>query len=280
MAEPTSTHSFFRSPFARQQGFNRRRSTRLDLAIPIILSARDARGEAFRELTQTVTVNLHGARVRTAREILVGMQVALENPQTGALEKAVCVRVYESVPGQVAHDVAVQLVRPGNIWGIENPPQDWLTVAANLLGGEASAQRPSAAGSPVGEPAIPIVESQVVSLEQQAATLTDTVLQTFRQQIQALANAVLQDFRARLATIEEEAANRMNERGKEELAGVTSVIDAMREDAAAQMATNAAEVISEAEKQIRAKVTEILAPLGELGVDITPDKPSITYSRK
>ncbi|HET7842394.1 MAG TPA: hypothetical protein VFM21_12340 [Terriglobia bacterium] len=281
MAEPTSTHTFFRSPFSRQQGQNRRRSTRLDIAIPVTLTGRDARGQSFREETQTATVNLHGAKVSTQHEILVGMQVTVENPLNGALEKAVCVRVYEPVPDETGHYVALQLIRPGNIWGIEEPPQDWVTVAANMLGGARySSPVPAPSEKRAAESAIPIFESQAVSLEQQAATLTDTVLQTFRQQIEVLTNAALQDFQNRLRVIEGEASARLRERREESLAGVTSVVDAMREDAAAQMASSVAEVVAAAEKEVRAKVAEILAPLADLDSNPSPDKPGITYSRK
>ena len=73
MAEPTKTHPFFQSPFSRQPGgTNRRRSTRVDLVLPVVLSGRDASGETFREETQTATVNLHGAKIETTRNVLGG----------------------------------------------------------------------------------------------------------------------------------------------------------------------------------------------------------------
>ena len=148
MAEPTKTHPFFQSPFSRHPGgTNRRRSTRLDLVLPVVLSGRDASGESFREETQTSTVNLHGAKVETSRNILVGMQVSIENPLTGDVEKAVCVRVFEGAPGDRKHFIATQLVRPGNIWGIEDPPEDWSAVASSMLGKAPPPSRPAIAPS-------------------------------------------------------------------------------------------------------------------------------------
>lgn len=283
MAEPTITHPFFKSPFSRQPGPNRRRSTRLDFVVPIVLSGRDAKGESFREETQTATVNLHGAKVSTRREILIGMQVTIENPQNGAVEKGVCVRVYESGPGEIERFIAVQLIRPGNIWGVENPPEDWATLAASMLGKTAPAARPATAkqAEPAASaPAIPIFESQAVTLEQQASSLTESVLEILRQQMQALANAALQDFENRLKLMEGEAGNRLRERAKESLNGVASVIDAMREDAASQMAAHAAQAVSAAEQEVRAKVQEVLAPLAALGSGAGPGKPGVTASRK
>jgi hypothetical protein len=278
MTEPTTTHPFFKSPFSRQPGTNRRRSTRLDLTIPVVLSGRDARGAAFRDETVTETVNLHGAKVKTGREILVGMQVTVENPLNGALEKGVCVRIYESGPGEIEHFIAVQLIRPGNIWGVENPPEDWSTVAANVLGKAPAAAKQAAPAA--AAPAIPIFESQAVTLEQQATTLTEAVLQTFRQQIEALAKAALQDFESRLQLIEAEAARRVEGQVQESLVGATSVVEAMQEDAAAQMAAHAAEAVSTAEQEVRAKVAAILAPLAGPGSSVNPAKPGVTLSRK
>ncbi len=273
MAEPTKTHPFFQSPFTRHGGAsNRRRSTRLDLALPVVISGRDAKGEPFRDETQTETVNLHGAKVRTSREILVGMLVTVENPILGAVEKAVCVRIYPGTPGEAAHSVALQLVRPGNIWGVENPPQDWAAAAAEMLGAAARPQRaaPAAPAKPPVEPAMLIVESQAVSVEQQVATLTEAVLQTFRQQIGALANAALQDFENRMKVIEGEAQVKFDEHVKESMRGASSVLDAMREDAAAQMASTAAEAAATVEAEVRAKVAELLAPLANLGSHVGP----------
>jgi hypothetical protein len=280
MAEPTITHPFFKSPFSRQPGPNRRRSTRLDRVMPIVLSGRGASGETFRDETQTATVNLHGAKVKTVREILVGMQVTIENPQNGALEKGVCVRIYERAAGEMEHFIAVQLIRPGNIWGIEDPPEDWVTVAESMLGRTAQPARPAVVPQAAPVPAIPILESQAVTLEQQASSLTESVLQIFRQQIQVLADATLQGFENRLKQMEAEAGNRFRDRAKESLNGVASVLDAMREDAAAQMAAQSAQVVAAAEQEVRARVAEILAPLAGLGANLSTGKPMGTLSRK
>lgn len=284
MAEPTKTHPFFQSPFSRHPGgSNRRRSTRVDLVLPIVLSGRDASGETYREETQTATVNLHGAKVETTRNVLVGMQVSIENPLTGAVEKAVCVRVYESPPGQSTHFIATQLVRPGNIWGIEDPPADWNDVARSMLGKPTAPPRPAVAtrletAEPV--PAMPILESQSVTAEQQASNLTESILEVFRQQIQVLAEETFRSFENRLKQLEAESTDRIRDRAKESLNGASSLLDAMREDAASQMATQSAEAVAAAEQEIRARVAEILAPLTGIGSALSPEKHTRTLTRK
>jgi hypothetical protein len=284
MAEPTRTHPFFQSPFSRHPGgTNRRRSTRVDLVLPVVLSGRDATGETFREETQTATVNLHGAKIETTRNVLVGMQVSIESPLTGAVEKAVCVRVYESVPGESRHFIATQLVRPGNIWGLEDPPSDWTAVAENMLGKGPVMARPTVAsraepGEPL--PSMPILESQAATAEQQASSLTESILQVFRQQIQVIADATLRDFESRLKQLEAEAADRIHERAKEALNGASSVLDAIREDASSQMVAQSAEAVATAEQEIRTRVAEILAPLAGLGSGLAQGKHSQTLTRK
>jgi len=284
MAEPTKTHPFFQSPFSRHPGgTNRRRSTRLDLVLPVVLSGRDASGETFREETQTSTVNLHGAKIETARNVLVGMQVSIENPLTGAVEKAVCVRVFEATPGDKRHCIATQLVRPGNIWGIEDPPEDWTAVASSMLGKAPPPARPAIAplaGSAESVQTMPILESQAATVEQQAASLTESILEVFRQQIQALAAATLQNFESRLKQMEAEAADRIRDRAKEALNGASSVLDAMREDATSQMAAQSAEAVSAADQEIRARLAEVLAPLAGMGSGLGPSKHSSTLTRK
>ena len=108
----------------------RRRSTRVDYETPVVMSGRDATGQVYRDETITETVNIHGARIRTGRRILVGMLVTVECPKTGKGSKGVCVNVYETSPEVLHASIAIQILKPGNIWGFENPPSDWTTAVA------------------------------------------------------------------------------------------------------------------------------------------------------
>ena len=140
----------FRRSGTADSAASRRRSTRVEFSVPIVLTGRDAAGQPFREETETSTVNLRGCKLRTRHSVLVGMQVGLENPRLGVSGKAICVWVGETPPGETAHDIAVQLLKPGNLWGLENPPDDWERVAAELGGPPAAFERarPATAGRP------------------------------------------------------------------------------------------------------------------------------------
>jgi hypothetical protein len=283
MVVPMGTNPFIKSPFSRQTGFNRRRSTRVDFIVPIILSGRDAQGQTFREDSQTKSVNLHGAKLKTTREILVGMQVCIENPMTAAAEKGVCVRIEENVPGENSHYIAVQLVRPGNIWGLPKPPADWTVLAANTLRPDAAPPQMTDAELPVAPPAdspSPIIESQAVTWEQQSTDLVESVMQILRRQAEALSSVALQEFEKRLKLLEREAAERLEQRAAKTLADVSSLADDIREDMVVRIAAAGNVVADAAESDLRAKVAEILTPLLDASGNILPGKPAETFPRK
>ena len=60
-----------------------RRSTRLNISLPIVLHGKDAQQNAFRESTQTLIVNKHGAKLVTSQQLVVGAEILIENPIPG-----------------------------------------------------------------------------------------------------------------------------------------------------------------------------------------------------
>ena len=284
---------FARRPTSQTSGANRRRSTRVEFATAIILTGRDAAGQPFREETATTTVSLHGARLRTIREILVGMVVGVENPCGGKAEKAVCVRVDKSAPGENAHHIAVQLVHAGNIWGLENPPADWKTAAeAPLLGRTDSTAHATAASGmppPVTPPAgdafsesagAPSLDSRFAELEQRSAQLLESVIQILRRQAEEIMASVLQEMEARLKAQEAVAEARINGRAEKALADIESSIEAMRRDVAEQLAARTARVVDSAEEDLRARISDLLAPLLGASAGVFPAKRSDPAAKK
>ena len=127
----------------------KRRSTRIEFVTTLLIAGRDGSGTPFREYTQTAVVNLHGCKVRTSYRIEVGMLVNLECPKAGTWGKGVCVRVWNSPPGIPGHEIAIELVKPQNLWGVTNPPADWEKVAQALAQGLApSAESPAPNAAP------------------------------------------------------------------------------------------------------------------------------------
>ncbi len=222
-------HPFAESFATSKNHANRRRSTRVNAAVPIILSGRDASGQAFRDETYTVILSLHGALLQTPRQLLVGMQVTIECPRTGMSEKAICIHSDDPVPGVAVHTVAVQLVRPGNIWGLENPPADWQITPAAPRQGQASAAAPVVA-QPVATATL--AAAQVTALEQQATQISDAAVVRLRGLVEEMLGTAFEDFQRRLDSALAGAEERLEKRSaavEQQVAGtVEAAVERLR----------------------------------------------------
>ncbi|MBZ5544022.1 MAG: hypothetical protein LAO07_10120 [Acidobacteriia bacterium] len=242
------------SPFAKKGLFpqartNRRRSSRIDYKIPVVLSGRDAAGEKFREETETLIVSLHGAKVRTSRQVLVGMMVTVESVRTGQGGKAICVQVSDAPPAEATHDIGLQLVHPGNIWGVENPPADWEMVAAELGGGRVPVPAPAGASAaapwtPVGPSPPPpraaevppeLLTSQLAGLEKRAADIVDGAAQTLRSRADEIASEVQRVFHQQLEVMVKGAQERASQDMEQTYAQLESAVEILRGEALAEI---------------------------------------------
>jgi hypothetical protein len=101
-----------------------RRSTRLPLEIPVLVTSLDA-AHPFSEPCQTTLVNAHGCGLIAPREFTHGIRVRLE---IVSAKRHTTARVAEVVP--LGGDpetwlIGFELDVPGNFWGIEYAPADW-----------------------------------------------------------------------------------------------------------------------------------------------------------
>jgi hypothetical protein len=101
-----------------------RRSTRLPLEVPVLVTSLDA-AVPFSEKCNTTLVNAHGCGLIVPRVIAQGIQVRLE---IVSAKRHTTARVAEVVP--LGGDpetwlVGLELEVPGNFWGIEYAPSDW-----------------------------------------------------------------------------------------------------------------------------------------------------------
>jgi methyl-accepting chemotaxis protein len=102
-----------------------RRSTRLSISIPVVLSGVDADGKSFTENVRTVIINKHGGKIATTRRLAMGTEVLIENRAMAVVAKASVAWLSEKVyPGDL-HHVGLQLLEAQNVWGIAFPPDDW-----------------------------------------------------------------------------------------------------------------------------------------------------------
>lgn len=264
-----------------------RRSTRIDYVTPIIIFGRDVAGQRFRELTQTAVVNLHGCKLRTAYRVLVGMAIMMECPKSGMSGKAVCVRVWDAPGGVAGREIAVQLVKPQNLWGVPTPPPDWEVVAKAIVQGrmaqsddataagpavavapEASAPStltsPRAAATPSRIIPIPIpppaasVEQGPAELEQRSTQLVSSVLDIVRGQAEEITRASLEVFRQQVEALIYDVEQRLRRELRESYEESASSLVSLRKDIMEQMTARGAQLVRSADEILRNRFRELL----------------------
>jgi hypothetical protein len=111
---------------------NRRRSERVMLKVPVVLSIHSADGIVTEEKTSTQVVNAHGGLLSLQMEISVGQLFLLTNSKTGVARDCTVVRTQQSpsTPGLI---VAFQFAAPApDFWPIVFPPKDWQALESEI----------------------------------------------------------------------------------------------------------------------------------------------------
>lgn len=286
-------------------GSSRRRSTRIDYITTVLLSGKDASGAPFREFTQTSIVNLHGCKVRTSYRIVVGMIVTIECPKAGTSGKGVCVRVWDAPAGVAGHEIAIQLIKPQNLWGVPNPPSDWEIVVKALVQGRlaptertfrsmppaapnASVPVASRASTPIAGTrtpelsqaaalatpapvANPMIEQRIAELERRSTQLVESVLDIMHGQAEELTRNCMEEFRQQVDALIQDAEERLqisfHRASEESVASLT----ALRTDLLDQLSSRGAQMIRSTEDTLRMLHGQTAAE--DKSVPINPSQP-------
>lgn len=266
------------SPFAKKPSFTlssaaNRRSTRIERVCPVVISGRDASGNAYSQETETSIVNLHGCRVSTTHDVLVGMLVTIESLQTRLSAKAVCVHVWEPEPGETAHDVAVQFLKPQDLWKLEDTPEDWKatgTLAApkpartkvEVKLPPAAIEVPPPAPTPAKEAEMAApnadLEARFSDFELRAWQMIDTILEKFQQQTAEVVRDTVEEFRQQVDVLAKDARERVARQADQAYADLETSFHTLRGDAAEQLLSRTEQVIDSAEEALRSRAAEIL----------------------
>ncbi|MBZ5660167.1 MAG: hypothetical protein LAO08_07135 [Acidobacteriia bacterium] len=112
---------------------HKRRSTRIDRALPLAVQGVGALREPYQEQVSTLTISCHGCTYQTKHEVLQGEIVFLEvkpskDGTTGSSSRARVKWVHRLPAPDRGYQVAVELENAGNIWEIPSPPEDWFPV--------------------------------------------------------------------------------------------------------------------------------------------------------
>jgi len=120
----------------------KRRSTRLDHAVPVAVQGVGAYREPYQDQVSTLSISCHGCTYNSKYEVIQGEIVYLDVRSTndGSAHGSSRARVkwVQNLGGKVGFQIAVELEVAGNIWGIASPPEDWFPVHA-LATSEAAA---------------------------------------------------------------------------------------------------------------------------------------------
>ncbi len=143
----------------------KRRSTRIVQAVPVMVSGVDALGQPFKEHTSTLIINCHGCKYQSKHYVLKNTWVTLEvaHPEAGQAPRQVRAKIlWIQRPRTVQElfQVGAEMEISGNIWGIAFPPEDWFPYPeAALPSIPAPAQKAPVAAPPVvpAPPAAPTV---------------------------------------------------------------------------------------------------------------------------
>jgi hypothetical protein len=141
-----------------------RRSTRIEKSVPLIILGKNRMGEPFMERTVAVSLNKHGCRYASRHDYGVGTWITLQvvglisEEEKPANVRAVVRTLYPPASSRELQQVGVELETPSNVWGIVQPPSDWLAPA-----------EPNGATAK-GEAALAPADELVIEKESTAAT--------------------------------------------------------------------------------------------------------------
>jgi hypothetical protein len=109
---------------------DKRRSTRVEYAVQILVRGTDALNQPFHESATTVGVNCYGCQYQSKIYVQKNSVVMLEIPHRDSRLPPRVIRgrvVWVQRPRTYRHLflIGIEFVVPGNVWGIQSPPKDW-----------------------------------------------------------------------------------------------------------------------------------------------------------
>lgn len=166
-----------------------RRSTRLSISIPLVVSGVDAQGHEFCESVRTLVVNKHGGKIVTTRHLAIGSEVLIENRAVGTVAKASVAWLSEKHSAGDLHPVGLQLIEAQNVWGIAFPPEDWSRESTEAQraepGNPPAVERAGATGAEALPPSLAAEEITIRAL-QELQKSTDAHIREFQDKLAQL----------------------------------------------------------------------------------------------
>src|ERR1700682_2194913 len=168
----------------------KRRSTRIYNSIPLAIQGSDAFRAPYLEQVCTLTVNCHGCRYRSKYEVIQGDMVYLEVKQSsGGRAIYSCQAQVKWVQRMIIKDsrfeVALELVAPGNIWGIASPPDDWFPIQVPRAIERGSTRREQPLARRIEQQVVPTLNEESARISHQERNDPTAVLSPSEGQLMA-----------------------------------------------------------------------------------------------
>jgi len=125
----------------------KRRSTRINQAIPLVVQGVGAMREPYHEEVSTLSISCHGCTYQSKHEVIQGETVFLDikqpaNGSSACSSKAQVKWAQKLGAGKDrVFQIAVELEIAGNVWGVTPPPADWFPVQVPELTEAAATSR-------------------------------------------------------------------------------------------------------------------------------------------
>jgi len=124
----SSTEDFVQSHQASYA--QKRRSTRIDQNVPVIVQGVGALREPYQEQVSTLSISCHGCTYQSKHEVIQGETVYLDvlapaQGSTACSSKGRVKWAQKIGAKERIFQIAVELEIAGNIWGVASPPSDW-----------------------------------------------------------------------------------------------------------------------------------------------------------
>jgi hypothetical protein len=132
--------SDMRPPAPNEPGSERRRSHRVNIAMPILVRGKTS--QPFQEETHTISVNAHGCVFRLATQVKRLQQIAIVNSKTA--EELPCKVTFLGQKESGKTEVGVEFCEPSPLfWRIAFPPEDWDPSERKRPGGSRPSSNPN-----------------------------------------------------------------------------------------------------------------------------------------
>jgi hypothetical protein len=144
----------------------KRRSTRIVQAVPIVVTGVDALGQPFKERTTTVMINCHGCKYQSKHYVPKNSTISLDipRPEPGQPPRNVQGRVvWVQRPRTVRElfQIGLEFDVAGNLWGIAFPPEDWFPYPDEAVAERSQEEHEMQAEEPAAQAQAPAPRAEV-----------------------------------------------------------------------------------------------------------------------